>query len=50
MNGASFCITAKVSSAQQVGLITKYVKAHPGGIAQRSDDADRAGVAAGFSV
>lgn len=29
MNGARFCITAKVSSAQQVGLITKYVKAHP---------------------
>jgi hypothetical protein len=29
MNGVRFCITAKVSSAQQVALITKYVKAHP---------------------
>lgn len=29
MNGVRFCITTKVSSAQQVGLITKYVKDHP---------------------
>jgi hypothetical protein len=29
MNGVRFCITGKVSSAQQVALITKYVKAHP---------------------
>ena len=29
MNGVRFCITAKASSAEQVGHITKYVKAHP---------------------
>lgn len=29
MNGVRFCITAKASSAQQVALITKYIKAHP---------------------
>jgi hypothetical protein len=29
MNGVRFCITAKASSAEQIALITKYVKDHP---------------------
>ena len=29
MNGVRFCITSNVTSAQQVALIGKYIKAHP---------------------